>query len=222
MWHTAAGDRTLTGAEAKLLRESLRHVVDMIERDADIDESWPFDIPVFDSLAWQQKLALLAQVAAALFREDVPMPELTAVSEAAVAVLFENVAQCIQIEIDLADDLEPCDDGIDPTFCASSSWQRSKTPTPKNSDLCQRQLSRTHLRIRSAKCLRLPAKFSTSGNGCSKHLKTTCCGTPTTRWTICSWMSTRRRAAAADRSLASTTTTTPGVIVYRNLGFRRR
>ena len=44
------------------------------------------------------------------------MPELTAVSEAAVAVLFENVAQCIQIEIDFADDQEPCDDGIDPTF----------------------------------------------------------------------------------------------------------
>ena len=74
MWHTAAGDRTLTGAEAKLLKESLGHVVDMIERDADIDESWPFDIPVFDSLAWQQKLALLAHVAAALFRDDIPMP----------------------------------------------------------------------------------------------------------------------------------------------------
>ena len=116
MWHTAAGDRTLTGAEAKLLKESLGHVVDMIERDADIDESWSFDIPVFDSLAWQQKLALLAHVAAALFRDDIPMPELTAVSEATVAVLFENVAQCIQIEIDFADDLEPCDDGIDPTF----------------------------------------------------------------------------------------------------------
>ncbi len=116
MWHTAAGDRTLTGAEAILLRESLGHVVDMIERDADIDESWPFDIPVFDSLAWQQKLALLANVAAALFRKDVPMPELTAVSEAAVAVLFENIAQCIQIEIDFAHDLEMCDDGLDPAF----------------------------------------------------------------------------------------------------------
>ena len=116
MWHTAAGDRTLTGAEATLLRESLGHVVDMIERDSDVDESWPFDIPVFDSLAWQQKLALLDHVAAALFREDVPMPELTAVSEAAVAVLFENVAQCIQIEFDFAQDLDLCDDGLDPTF----------------------------------------------------------------------------------------------------------
>src|SRR4051794_4489220 len=104
MWHTAAGDRTLLGAEAALLRESLGHVVGMIERDADIDESWPFDIPVFDSLSWQQKIALLAHVTTALLREDVPMPELTAVSEAAVAVLFENVAQCVQIEIDFAHD----------------------------------------------------------------------------------------------------------------------
>jgi hypothetical protein len=101
MWKTSSGDRILRGAEADLIRESLSQVLYWLEMDSEgFDDPWAYSIPIFDRLDWRQKMALVSRVGAALLREDVPAPELSAVCEAAVGVLYENLRQCVQMEID--------------------------------------------------------------------------------------------------------------------------
>jgi hypothetical protein len=108
MWRTSIGERTLRGAEAALIRESLGHIVHLIDEEQYGPESWEFGIPLFDSLSASQRLALLAHVGKALFAEDVPPPSLCAVNEAAVGAIYENIRQCVEIEIDSDDpNIEP-------------------------------------------------------------------------------------------------------------------
>ena len=98
MWWTPDGERILQGAEARLFREALGTLVDMVRDD---DEGmWQFDAPPFDDLQPNQKLAVLAQIGTALFREDRPMPKLTAVLEAAVEAVYETIRVMVEMEID--------------------------------------------------------------------------------------------------------------------------
>ena len=99
MWHTSAGDRTLEGAEAALIREAIGWVLDTLEPQTH-DDVWLFGVRVFDHLEFGQKLALLCRVGEALLRPDIPPPKLTALSEATVGVLYQGIRQCVQIEID--------------------------------------------------------------------------------------------------------------------------
>lgn len=101
MWHTQRGDRVLKNAEAKLFAES---VLDLIRNELSEDGGFSAGIPVFDSLTHPQKLAVLHQVAHALFRPEMPMPELTAVLEGAVAAVIRNVHWLVEEEIELGDD----------------------------------------------------------------------------------------------------------------------
>lgn len=104
-WHTQIGERTLKGAEAALIRMSLGHVVDMVEAESAGDtDPWGFGVPVFDQLAAPAKLALLAEVGWGLLRDTDACPKLTAMNEAAVAILFANVEDSIQIEVDAQKD----------------------------------------------------------------------------------------------------------------------
>lgn len=108
MWRTPGGERTLVGAEAALLREAIAYVADMIEIDAEIeelDEHWVWGVAVFDQLAWQQKLALLAHVASALLETSTPPLPLTAISEGAVGALYEAISQQIEYEIEDAENI---------------------------------------------------------------------------------------------------------------------
>jgi len=108
MWQTPQGERTVVGAEAALLRAAIAYVADMIERDAEIEElnnQWFWGVAVFDQLAWQQKLALLAQVASALLESSTPPPQLTVISEGAVGALYEAISQQIEYEIDDAENI---------------------------------------------------------------------------------------------------------------------
>ena len=106
MWHTSAGDRTLEGAEARLIREAIGWVLDMLEPETDHDV-WLFGIRAFDHREFGQKLALLCQVGQALLRPDTPPPSLTALNEATAGVLYQGVRQCVQIEVgDDADGFE--------------------------------------------------------------------------------------------------------------------
>jgi len=97
MWHTANGDRVLRGAEARVFAEGL---VNLVELELAPDSDFRFGIPVFDSLTYPQKIAVLHQVANAIFVEEVPAPELTAVLEGAVAAVIQSV-RCL-----LADEIE--------------------------------------------------------------------------------------------------------------------
>jgi len=97
MWHTEQGDRVLRGAEAKLFAEGL---LDLIEFELSADGDFRSGIPVFDSLTYPQKIAVLHQVANALLLETVPMPELTAVLEGAVATVIQSVRWLVEEEVE--------------------------------------------------------------------------------------------------------------------------
>jgi hypothetical protein len=102
MWHTSIGERVLKGAEGRLVHASLRSVLRTIDEHSDeFDDSPLFGVPLFDELEQTQRLVLLAQIGAALFREDVPPMQLTAVVEATVHLLYQNVMDEIEHEIEL-------------------------------------------------------------------------------------------------------------------------
>jgi len=118
MWHTPSGVRTLTGAEADLVRATITHTVDMLEIEAKgMAKPWPFNIPLFDNLTWQQRFVLCARVGESLLREEIPPPELTAVNEATVGALYENLRRCVVFEVE-SDDPDIAD-GLDTT-----AWRR--------------------------------------------------------------------------------------------------
>ena len=108
-WHSQRGDRTLTGTEAVLIRETLAYVVDIVEEDiAASADPWEFGVAGFDRLEPPARLAMLAEVGWHLLRDTESYPELTALNEATVAVLFNAIEQAIDLEIDCQndDDLE--------------------------------------------------------------------------------------------------------------------
>ncbi|MEX2310229.1 MAG: hypothetical protein WD738_21860, partial [Pirellulales bacterium] len=103
MWRTPLGNRTLVGAEAELIRESVANMAEMLREEADgLADEWPCGVNLFDELSWQQRLALLARVAGALLKPDVPAPKLSAVNEAAVAAIFAQIHRNLIIELDTA------------------------------------------------------------------------------------------------------------------------
>jgi hypothetical protein len=100
MWWTPDGERILKGIEARLFREGLAVLVDMVREDYEGQQE--FGAPPFDNLQPNQKLAVLAEVSSALLQEDRPMPRLTAVREAAVAAVYEAIMIWVEMEIDQA------------------------------------------------------------------------------------------------------------------------
>ena len=115
-WHSQRGDRTLTGAEAVLIRETLAYVVDMVEEDITASaDPWEFGVAAFDCLEPPARLAMLAEVGWHLLRDTESYPELTALNEATVAVLFNAIEQGLEFEIDCHNENE---------LEASFSWRR--------------------------------------------------------------------------------------------------
>lgn len=96
MWHTATGDRILKGAEAQIFATS---VYIMVRREREGDGTDRYGIPVFDALTSSQKIAMLHQVTQALLRPEVPMPELTAVSEGTIAAVLQHVYMLLEFEV---------------------------------------------------------------------------------------------------------------------------
>jgi hypothetical protein len=100
MWHTPDGDRVLKGAEARLIRASLESLICIVEDDdGSSDDHRLVYVPLFDELEKPQKIVLLARIVRALFREDVRPPRPTAVVDATVYALFQNVVNEIEHEI---------------------------------------------------------------------------------------------------------------------------
>ena len=83
-----------------MVRNSLAMIVDSIRDEAECGAgALLYEVDAFDLLAWQQRLAVLADVGDALLRDDVPMMGLWAWNEGAVAAIFENVRQSIEFEM---------------------------------------------------------------------------------------------------------------------------
>jgi hypothetical protein len=107
MWRTPSSTRTLSGPEAELVRAAITDMTDSLHDEADgLADEWPCGVRLFDELSWQQRLALLARVAKALFKPEVPAPELSAVNEATVAAIFAQIQRNIVIELDNAKDTD--------------------------------------------------------------------------------------------------------------------
>src|SRR5262249_38219503 len=103
--------RVLRGAEWELFRASLSDLWDRIE--ASFDEDLVLSsIEAFDSLQPGQKLAMLAVVSKALCDEKVPTPELTALSEATLAAVYQHVLHAVECEIESQIDLETVEPSV--------------------------------------------------------------------------------------------------------------
>jgi hypothetical protein len=136
MWWTPDGERVLRGREAALFREALGVLTDFV-RDDDKGDLCQFRISAFDSLQRSQKLVVLAEVGAALLREEEPAPTLTAVREATVAMVYELVRDMVQLEID-----DPQATGGRPTWrelvlgaCRERRIEDDSLPSPDCKDL---------------------------------------------------------------------------------------
>lgn len=115
-WHTQCGDRTLTGAEAVLIRETLAYVVDMVEDDITAEaDPWEFGVAAFDCLEPPARLAMLAEVGWHLLRDTESYLELTALNEATVAVFFKAIGQGLEFEVECHNEFE---------LQASFGWRR--------------------------------------------------------------------------------------------------
>lgn len=102
MWGTSQGDRTLTGAEAALVRKSVGHLRDMITAGLDLDEPHRSEVDVFDRLQPTQQLSVLHEVAHGLLDPETSIMELTAVREGTVHAIYRELVSLVEIEIDLS------------------------------------------------------------------------------------------------------------------------
>ena len=94
MYRTSLGERTLRGAEHRLFVGSLAMLVDYLS-GGDYDAG----IALFDDLQRNQKIAVLLGVSNALLHDNVSPPPLTAISEAAVAVVYQHLEERLIDEI---------------------------------------------------------------------------------------------------------------------------
>jgi hypothetical protein len=106
MWRTPHGERVLQGAEWELFREGLDTLWDWVESSAADPDIANTGTKAFDRLQIGQKLALLASVGTALSDEGVPPLELTVNTESAVAAVFRQIANEVELEIDQSRDSE--------------------------------------------------------------------------------------------------------------------
>jgi hypothetical protein len=100
MWHMEEGDRAMTASEWGIFQLGLAELVAHIEEDLIYEtDAAETGVRVFDRLTVEQKLALLADVADALHDPDVPMMDLTAANEGAVAAVFVVTSTLLREEI---------------------------------------------------------------------------------------------------------------------------
>lgn len=99
MWATPEGIRTLKGAEAELIKALIASVAFDLELSYEEGGEMSFGVGEFDQLQFPQQLSMLAAVGSALLLETVNAPQLTAVNEATVAVLFVALKEQVMAEI---------------------------------------------------------------------------------------------------------------------------
>ncbi len=100
MWQTSHGDRVLQGDEAIVFMEAVAYLRDMITVAVETNEPYQTGVTIFDALQPTQQLAALHTVVTALFKPDVPAPDLNATLEATVYGVYRELLSLIEIEID--------------------------------------------------------------------------------------------------------------------------
>ncbi len=116
MWKSTSGPRCVSGKFGKLVAYGIDELIDAIFERAECDEEVEVDVPPFDELVAEQKIFVLRLVSRALFLEDEPTPDLTAVSEGAIDAIFQYISYLTDFEVGAAQDDE------DPG--ESATWRR--------------------------------------------------------------------------------------------------
>lgn len=98
MWQTVMGDRILEGDEAQLFAEIALDFTQTLEA---CENEYDLNIPVFDSLTYNQKIWVLLVIVKGLLQQKFPAVELTAVNEGAIAAIFEHLKAQVCCEIDM-------------------------------------------------------------------------------------------------------------------------
>ena len=101
MWITAMGERTLLGAERRMVMKAGWGLADFISVAAPEDKA-RFGIVLFDRLTWQQQMLMLEKVLTALVEPTIPAPPSTALLDATVAAIYAQLYTSIEIELDEA------------------------------------------------------------------------------------------------------------------------
>lgn len=103
MWRTDYGERILEGAEAKVFAKTLLALFDETCQNEQFDDDYCLGVNVFDNLTYGQKISVLSIIGNGLLRKDVPVVELTAILESAIAAVFRHLVNLITFEIDVPD-----------------------------------------------------------------------------------------------------------------------
>ena len=99
MWNTSQGNRILQGAEAILFKAGVMALVEQIKEEVHFAKG-DYSVVAFDELTWSQRLAVLETITTHLLSATAPPPELSAVNESAVAMVFDRISYEIDREIE--------------------------------------------------------------------------------------------------------------------------
>lgn len=102
MWNTPFGERTLIGAERRLIMNAGWGLADSISGAAMCNEGVRLGIVLFDRLTWQQQMMMLEKVLKPLVEPSLPAPQSSALLEATVAAIYSHLFESVEIELDTA------------------------------------------------------------------------------------------------------------------------
>jgi hypothetical protein len=98
-YETALGDRTLRGAEAELIGSGTWQLVDDILTMNSTEDGVQLGIVLFDQMTWQQQIVLLDRVLTCLLDPSVPSPPRTALLDATIAAIYQQLRARVEGEI---------------------------------------------------------------------------------------------------------------------------
>ena len=99
MWNTTMGERTLLGAERRMVMSAGWGLADTISAEAP-QGNVQFGIVLFDRLTWQQQFLMVEKVLTALLEPTIPTPPSTALMDATVAAIYAQLYTSVEIELD--------------------------------------------------------------------------------------------------------------------------
>ena len=102
MWNTVIGERTLVGAERRLIMNTGWGLADAISATAMCNDNVRFGIVLFDRLIWQQQMLMLEKVLKPLLEPTLFAPQSTALLDATIAAIYAHMLESVEIELDTA------------------------------------------------------------------------------------------------------------------------
>jgi len=136
MYDTALGIRVLYGAEARLLAGAVWSLTDQLREFVSASDEQEFEhcigIPILESLTAAQVIVLADRVSAFLLDSSIEAPTRTAILDATIAAIFQQVSENVQGEIYLESTSTEAEDGntLIRTQVAEASEQTSDPQYP--------------------------------------------------------------------------------------------